>query len=261
MPKLERALYMLEAIEVNNSLEIPGFDPRCAILTALTYIAVIISIPVGRVDITIWFAIFPIVTSPIFGLQYSRIFLQSLIVLPFVLFIAIFNPFIDRNVVFYVGDWGVTEGWITFWGLILRALLCMQAILILIRSMGYLGVVRGLEKMGMPKFLTSTLFMVFRYLRLLLEEGLTMRRAIQARSYGNSHLSLKLWGILIGQLFIRSIDRAERINNAMMARGFEGTLPTYAIGWKWRPKDTAYIVCWILVFLFLRFFNLSILFQ
>ena len=261
MSKIEKTIYLLESIEVNNSLEVPRFDSRACIITTLIYIAVIISIPVGRVDITIWFALYPIVAAPVFGLLYSGIFLQSLIVLPFVLFIAIFNPFIDRNVVFYVGDTGITEGWLTFAGLIIRALLCMQAILILIRSMGYLGVVRGMERLGLPKFLTAPLYMIFRYLRVLLEEGLTMKRAVVARGFGKKHLSLKLWGVLIGQLFIRSIDRAERINMAMVSRGFDGTLPTYAFVSQWQTKDTVFLLGWCLVFAFLRIFNLSVLFQ
>lgn len=261
MSKLEKTLYLLESIEVNNSLEAPLFDPRACILTTLIYIGIIISIPVGRVDITIWFALYPIISAPVFGLFYSKIFLQSLIVLPFVLFIAIFNPFIDKEIVFYVGSIGVTEGWLTFTGLILRALLCMQSILILIRSMGYLGVVRGMERLGLPKFLTSPLFLVFRYLRVLLEEGLTMRRAVLARCFGKKNLSLRLWGILIGQLFIRSIDRAERINNAMLSRGFSGTLPTYAFPSRWKTRDSLFLFGWVVVFIFLRIFNLSILFK
>lgn len=261
MSKIEKTLYLLEAIEINNSIEVPKFDPRASIICVIIFIGVIISIPVGRVDITVWFALYPIIASPIFGLQFSKIFLQSLLVLPFVLFIAIFNPLIDKNVVFYVGNVGVTEGWLSFSGLILRSLLCMQAILIMIRSMGYLGVIRGMERLGLPKFLSAPLFMIFRYMRVLLEEALTMRRAVASRGFGKKHLSLRLWGILIGQLFIRSIDRAERINRAMLARGFKGTLPTFSRLNPWRTKDTVYLVSWCLVFAFLRIFNLSILFQ
>jgi cobalt/nickel transport system permease protein len=42
--------------------------------------------------------------------------------------------------------------------------------------------------------------------------------ARRARSYDRKHFSLKLWGIFVAQLLMRSIDRAERITQAMQAR-------------------------------------------
>lgn len=262
MSKLEKALYILDEVEINNSIGAIRYDPRAVVLVTLIYIAFIVSIPVGRIDILIWFALFPIIEAPLFGLQFSRIFLQSQIVLPLVLLIGIFNPFFDREYAFSIGSVAISEGWVTFIGIILRGLFCMQALLILIRSMGFIGMVRGLEKLGLPKFLTSLVLMIFRYMKVLLEEGLSMSRARASRSYGRSKLSIKMWGILIGQLFIRSVDRAERVSRAMMARGFNGTIPSYiTAGSRWTVADTVFLTVWVLIFALLRIFNISILFN
>ena len=52
-----------------------------------------------------------------------------------------------------------------------------------------------------------------------------MRRARQARGFGSDKLSLSLWAALVGQLLVRSADRASTIHRAMLARGFDGELP------------------------------------
>ena len=137
----------------------------------------------------------------------------------------------------------------------------MQALLLLTGSIGFVGMVRGMRRLGLPSFLATQLLMVFRYIRVLIEEALSMKRARDARSFGKKGLSLKLWGVLIGQLFLRSVDRAERVHRAMLARGFTGSFVlNYSGNTVWTWSSTVFLVVWVLVFLFLRLFNLSLLF-
>ena len=78
------------------------------------------------------FFVFPIFTCAMGGLRYGPIFRRSLVVLPFVAFIGVFNLFYDREPVFRVGALVVTAGWISFLSIILRGLLSVQALLVLI---------------------------------------------------------------------------------------------------------------------------------
>lgn len=261
MSKIDKSLVILDSVTTGNSASIVNIDPRSMLLVTVVYLCLMLGVPTTHIDLLIWFALYPIISSPLFGLSYSSVFLQSLIVLPLVVLIGVFNPIIDKTPVVAFGGVTITQGWLLFIGIVVRGLLSMQALLILIRSIGFIGIVRNLARLGVPKFLVTQLLLVFRYIRVLIDEGLTMKAARDSRSYGNGKLSIKLWGVLIGQLFLRSVDRAERVHRAMLSRGFTGEMPfNYADMSKWRWNSTMYLIGWSVVFLFLRFYNLSLLF-
>lgn len=261
MPKIEKSLLILDKVTTGGVQGWVSVDPRAFLLVTVIYLCFMLGVPTLHLDILLWFAIYPIVAAPLFGLSYASVFLQSLIVLPLVVVLAIFNPIVDKTPVAPFGNFVITEGWLLFFSVVVRGLLSMQALLILIRSIGFVGIVRAMGRLYVPNFLITQLMMVFRYIRVLIEEGLTMKNARASRSFGTKHLSIKLWGVLIGQLFLRSIDRAERIHKAMLARGFEGELNFNYVGFtRWGWGSTVYLVGWSIVFLLLRLFNLSLLF-
>lgn len=261
MPKIDKSLVILDSVTNGGAKGYLNIDPRAFILVTVVYLCMMLGVPTMHIDVLLWFALYPIISAPLFGLSYSSVFFQSLIVLPLVLLLGIFNPIIDKTPVAMHGHLLITRGWLLFFGIIVRGLLSMQALLVLIRTIGFIGIVRGLSRLGLPRFLVTQLLMVFRYIRVLIEEGLTMKAARDSRSYGKKQLSIKLWGILIGQLFLRSIDRAERIHKAMTARGFNGEIPFgYAPKTNWGWSSTIFLVLWCLLFIFLRLFNLSLLF-
>lgn len=262
MAKADKSLVVLDSVAAGGSNAILQIDPRALVLVTLIYLAMILAVETTHIDILLWYLLYPILAAPLFGLTYSSIFLQSLIVLPLILLLGIFSPIVDHTPVATTGGLVITRGWLLFFGILIRGLLSMQALLILIRRIGFIGIVRALSQMGLPRFLATQLMMVFRYIRVLIEEALTMKKARDARGYGNKNLSLKLWGVLVGQLFLRSLERAERVHQAMLARGFTGAMPLNygfdSTGWNW--NSTLFLVGCSLAFLFLRLFNLSLLF-
>lgn len=261
MAKIEKSLLLLDAVSRGGTEGVADIDSRASLLTVVVYLCMMLSVPATHIDLLIWFALFPIIASPLYGLSYSRIFLQSLIVLPLVILIGFFNPIVDRTPVAYFGGVAITRGWLLFIGVVIRGLLSMQVLLILIHSIGFTGMVRAMGRLGVPRFLTTQLLMVFRYIRVLVEEGITMKAARDARSYGNRRLSLRQWGVLTGQLFLRSVERAERIHRAMLSRGFTGEIPSYtSCNSRWTPVSTLFLAGWSGVFVFLRLYNLSLLF-
>ncbi|MDE5796771.1 MAG: energy-coupling factor transporter transmembrane protein EcfT, partial [Muribaculaceae bacterium] len=93
-----------------------------------------------------------------------------------------------------------------------------------------------------PSVLTTQLMMVYRYMTVLLQESLDMTRARQARGYRGSNMSLTMWGTYCGQLFLRTVARSERIHRAMLARGFDGSIPVLKEGRIWKGKDTVAVI-------------------
>lgn len=75
---------------------------------------------------------------------------------------------------------------------------------------------------GIPSIMLSIVVLTLRYISLFASEADRLRRARAARRFPSA---LSFWrdgpGV-IGQLFLRSMDRSERVHRAMIARGWTG---------------------------------------
>ncbi len=245
--KLQYVLCELDAMERTAHLRSPlhGLDARAKLTATVVFLVAMLSLPLTRLsDLLLCFA-YPLLTAAMGRLDYGRIFRRSLVVLPFVAFIGVFNLFYDREPAFRIGALVVTGGWVSFLSIVLRGLLSVQALLILVYSTGYYRLCRSMQRMGVPSVFTSQLLFVYRYLYVLIEESLALSRARDARSFGRRSYPLKVWGTMIGQLLIRTFDRAEHITQAMLARGFTGRIPaTDGDRTAWTLRDTLFLAAW-----------------
>ena len=225
MGRLERTLYELNRMEQSTGHTgwLYRLDARVKLVGCLLYLIGILTIPATDLMWLILAFACPIVLCAVAGVAYGGLLRRSLVVLPFVLCIALFNPLLDRRPLFRVGDVMVTEGWVTACALLLRALLTTQMLLLLVRTTGFHRLCRALERLGVPSLLATQLLFVYRYLFVLLQEALAMQRARVARGYGRKGYPLKMWGTFIGRLLLRTVERAERIHRAMVARGYAHT--------------------------------------
>lgn len=237
-------------------------DPRALLTVSVIYLATLLSMPLENLSGLIWFGIYPILACGMLDIKFSKVFLRSLWILPLVLMIGIFNPIVDHAPGATIGGLELSHGWLTFLSLTLRGIFAVQALIILTLSCGFIGMCRAMRRIHVPSFLTTQLEMVYRYCGTLLDEVQQMRRARISRGYGRKTMTLRLWGPMIGQLFIRSIDRAQRVHQAMICRGFTGSMPDYSSSRsRWTKTDTIYLVAWIAVFILLRFLNPELLFN
>lgn len=260
MNPLQRAIDTLNRRQTASDVEshIGDIDPRAMLVVTAVYLLTMLSVHPEQLGMLIWFAIYPIVTSSLAHIRYEKVFVQSLIVLPLLIFIGLFNPLYDHRVAFNVNGLRITMGWITFLSIILRGLLSMQALLLLVEVCGFIGFCNALRRLGVPKLLTTQLLMLYRYIGVLMEEALQMQRARASRGYGRKSYKLKMWGAFIGQLLLRTLERSRRINAAMLARGFNGVIPdSYRSTQRWQTADTVYCLVWIPILLFLRYADLS----
>ena len=83
-----------------------------------------------------------------------------------------------------------------------------------------LGAARWLR---MPATLIELLLLIYRYIFVLLDEMIVMQEAQRVRlGYLNWRLSMNSISILGAGLILRSYDRAERVYDAMLVRGYNG---------------------------------------
>jgi cobalt/nickel transport system permease protein len=79
-----------------------------------------------------------------------------------------------------------------------------------------------LQRVRVPGLLITTIALMHRYLFVLADEAERMRRARLSRTFTRGKRFG--WGSLatvVGQLFVRASERAERIYDAMCARGWK----------------------------------------
>lgn len=258
MTRLEKAITILNArqLKPGERSHIGDIDPRALLLVTIVYLVAILSVPLQRTDVIIWFAAYPIISAPLAHIPYERLFRNSLFVLPLLIFIGIFNPFYDRTTAFIIFGINLSTGWISFISILIRGLLATQALLLLIYISGFNDMCEAMRRLGVPSIIVTQLLMVYRYLTTLLQEALTMLHARQARSYGKTSFKASMWGPFVGQLLLRTIERSRRINMAMKSRGFNGSLSS-SPDMHWTTADTVYCLVWIPVFFVLRFIDVS----
>ena len=108
----------------------------------------------------------------------------------------------------------------------------------------------------MPKIIVLQFSLTYRYVTLLLEEANIIFEAYILRAPRQKGVHYKVWGPLVGQLLLRSIDRANALYDSMVLRGYKGAFYT-GEKIKMRGVDFAYAIIWTAFFIFIRNVNLT----
>jgi len=181
---------------------------------------------------------------------------KILIAAPFALVVGMFNPFMDRQPFAIVGPFTVTGGWISFVSIMLRFVLTVGAALALVACTGMNRLGAGLGRLGVPRVFIVQLLFLYRYLFVVADEGGKMFRSVELRSERARPLHLRTYGSLIGTLLLRSMDRAERVYRAMVARGFDGEIRVMKRS-SFRWTDFGFMCGWLAFFIAARAWNLA----
>lgn len=223
---------------------ISGLDPRTIILSALCTVIAMTGAGKGEVMILLPLTAFPLTLLVLADIPFMWLVKRILPVLPFALMIGLLNPWLEQGTVTLPGGAEISTGWFTLASITLRALISAATALLLIASVGLLNISRGLAGLKVPALFITQLQMLFRYFFVIGEEFQRMERAWRLRSGSRrGRMPLKLAAQLLQNLFLRSLARAGRIHNAMLARGFTGEVPAGA-PLHWRLRDTVWLAGW-----------------
>lgn len=109
-----------------------------------------------------------------------------------------------------------------FWAAALKSALCVLAMLVLTWTTPFHEILIELRRLRLPSVMLGTLALMYRYLPVLAEESRRMQRARSSRTFSSGRrFAWRNLTLIIGRLFVRSADRAERIYLAMCARGWK----------------------------------------
>lgn len=248
-------LAYLDALSFKKTL-VHALDPRVKLVVTFFFIIVVASFSKYELTGLVPLFLFPIVILSLAQLPLILILKQVLSIAPFAIILGVANPFFDTEVLFHIGGAGVSGGWISFASLMLRFLLTVSATLILVATTSFPGVCFALEKLRTPQLLILQLLFLYRFIFVLTDEALRMTRARDIRSFKGSGTGLRVFMHLIGTLFIRTLDRAQRINQSMFSRSFKGLfyLPRNS---KPGLSDLVFLASWPAFFLICRYWNIS----
>ncbi|MCL7487384.1 MAG: cobalt ECF transporter T component CbiQ [Desulfobulbaceae bacterium] len=225
--KIDRAFYDIGHLDSLAEADTPlhRLDPRAKLLTTAVFIVSVVSFGKYEIARLLPFFLYPAVLIGLGDLPLGFLLRKLLIVSPFILFVGIFNPWLDRTVLLQLGTLDITGGWLSFISLLLRFILTVGAGLILVASTGFTTICMALEKMGAPRIFAVQLLLLYRYLFILIGEAIRMIRAHSLRSFSRKgSISFRVFVQMLGNLLLRSIDRAQRIHMAMLSRAFTGKI-------------------------------------
>jgi cobalt/nickel transport system permease protein len=103
-----------------------------------------------------------------------------------------------------------------------KANLCLLTTVLLANTTPFTELVGVLQRLRAPWLFVTTLTLMHRYLFVLADEAERMRRARASRTFTRGRrFQWQALSSVVGQLFVRASERAERIYNAMCARGWK----------------------------------------
>ena len=114
------------------------------------------------------------------------------------------------------------NGFAIFLSILIKSTLCLFTIILFSNTTPFSEILVIFRRIGIPALLITILALTYRYLFVLIDEAVRLRRARDSRMFviRRSRIWLSLTS-LMGQLFIRSTERSERIYTAMISRGWK----------------------------------------
>ncbi|HNQ21917.1 MAG TPA: cobalt ECF transporter T component CbiQ [Phycisphaerae bacterium] len=201
-------------------------DARVKLLAALVWAVCVVTVPTGRGDFQIICAVTLLLLLGWNHPNLKRFARRFGTALPFILVLGVLLPF------FRVGEplwqWGwlqvTREGLATAWHVISSAGLCVAALCLVWATTSERDLQAGLRGLGVPAVLVGILGFMVRYLHVLRPELHRLWDAQAARTLSRRRgAALRAGAHLLGAFFLRAHDRAQRVADAMYARGYTGT--------------------------------------
>jgi cobalt/nickel transport system permease protein len=214
-----------------------NLDPRVKLVLTLAFILTVALTPtsIWAVYILLFAILLSVEMLSELGIGY--ILKRALLAIPFVMaaFPLIFTTTGDILASFPLGPWTLSisqPGVERFISIALKSWISVQAAIVLASSTPFPQLLIAMRAIRIPRLLVAIFGLMWRYLFVLGDEALRLIRARTARSgrlkekHGKPGGSLiwraRVTGGMAGNLFLRALERSDRIYMAMLSRGYDG---------------------------------------
>lgn len=245
-----------------RSSPIHRLDPRIKLILTLAFILTNALVPSGAWPVYILLLALLISAEMLSELGIGYVMKRSALALPFVLAAlpVMFTMPGASLTSLHIASWTLTisqPGLERVISVALKSWLSVQAAIVLASSTSFPDLLIALRALRVPRLLVSVFGLMWRYLFVLVDEVLRLMRARSARSGESGQPGVRkggsiLWrarvtGNMAGSLFLRGIERSDRIYMAMLSRGYDGevrALPLPAL----KPYHIAMLVILLVFF-------------
>ena len=258
MINIANALYNIRLLDdlAKKDTPIHALHPLVKLLTTVIYLAVVMSFDRYEISNLLPFIFFPMVLTLLADLPLMPIVHRLIMVMPLIIGIGILNPIIDNHTITILGV-NFSRGWIAFLSLFIKCILSVAAGILLIATTGMDRLAAAMRMLKIPKIFVLQLLLTYRYITVLMEEFLRMTQAYSLRAPEQKGISKNNLGSFAGQLILRTFDRAERVYQAMLLRGFTMEYSAGCIE-KANFKDLTFFTGWSLFFVIAKIYNLPL---
>lgn len=193
------------------------------------------------------------------NLNYDKLFLHFIIIFILILtynislkkFIRKFSTLIPFIIFFSITTL-LTKNFFDFISIVLKSSLSLLAVVFLIETTNFVNLIQSLKKLKIPNEILNTIMLIYRYFFVLLEEIKKMEIARDLRYFGGYFKrQIKVYSNIIGVLFLRSIEKSERVYNAMKLRGYNGEI-NYLLFYELNKKEIIFLSLFILILIFIK---------
>ncbi len=255
MEKALGELGHMDELAVRDSA-VHAMNAGAKLLCTVIYILVVMSFDKYDLSGLIPMLLWPVLMYQISGIPVRTCFYKLRIVLPLVMAVGLFNPFLDREMILQIGNIGVSGGVISMLTLMLKGVLCLMASFLLVATTPFDNICAVLRKVHFPAMLVTLLLLTYRYVGVMTEELAVMTDAYHLRAPGQKGIHVSAWGSFLGQMILRSMDRAQELYASMLLRGYHQHFH-YAAVKPFKGIDAAFLLLSIGFFVIVKYVNVS----
>ncbi len=207
----------IEEIQLKSKKIVTGVANVYFVIISFILIYIFNSITVFAVALTLFFLI-SIYSS---GLNYLRFMkLPTLFIIPALFVIAFITP--GEKIFLVFSREGIDLAFKTF----LRTYASLSIMVYLIVTTSIPEMLFALRKLRLPDFVAEIMTLIYRTIQIFVDELMRLERSAESRLgfYGRKNM-LRTSALLGYSMFIKSMERAEKLNMAMESRCYNGKIP------------------------------------
>jgi cobalt/nickel transport system permease protein len=221
---------------------IHALDPRVKFTFTLAFILTMTLLPVGAWPIYVLMLTLSLSIILLSELGLKYVLKRSLLAIPFVL-AAVPLLFTVQGPALFTISIGSLNLTITATGLerllsiMFKSWVSVQAAIVFAAATPFPAMLLAMRAVKIPRLIVSLFGLMWRYMFVLVDEAIRLMRARASRSSaiegmksgGSIAWRAKVTGGMAGNLFVRSLDRGDRIYAAMAARGYDGEIRSFPL--------------------------------
>ena len=189
-------------------------DSSIKIIVTIIYVIKVLSIKQFIISDIISIVLYPLILFKFGKVPVKFILKKVLFIVPLILGLSVINLIIDFS---------YSEIYFSVL-LLFKCIFTLVGALLLIVTTGINNLAFGLKKLKIPNILIMQILMLHRYIILMMEECYRVKSAYELRTLGEKSMTMKDYGRIIGQMLLKTIDKSEKVYEAMKLRGFDGDL-------------------------------------